>query len=592
MLSFKWLNALVSVLIIILIIAFSQTSASGSQGSSITIKLIDEKPLVEISGGIFNFIEIAENLKAHGYELRKSEKLSDGSYLITFPISWSDSDEFLLIYDLTEILPHLAKPVIIAIEYPSSLQVVHNLTEACIYENKQLLIAVKKVEVTVWTLIFSIIVLFAAPSLCAFAIALWSRRVLKLSRLEEYQVASKKVNKLMIIFNYAPAALLLMGFLIVFLPTPPLLGLPSAISVAWRVSFIWATALAFALTLFAPLAFLLLTWTRLHGKYLKPILKEIPPFRKMLEYEKDVKKFSLVANLLPLSLIFIIIVINSLAYDPLSKFIQPLFLQQFLIIIGFLMGFVGMSLIIDLSSRKGMVAMDERLLRIFLEAVSKVGLKKAPPIIKVRTFYGTVANAGVIGLFRRKVVVTETAEKNLDDEELSTIILHEIGHIKYNHMPIAIVFALVFVFTVGNSYGFIADFLKTLKQAFNASEILIMLVTISVYIALFISWFLMLYFVIRVFERKADDFVLKIGINPEAYVKALVKLSVLNLIPIEASKGQEAFQTHPTVIKRLRKVAAKYGVSEERLKELVDTVIKELYEDRYGEGSRNDVKAS
>ncbi|MEM2584964.1 MAG: M48 family metalloprotease, partial [Thermoproteota archaeon] len=555
-------------------------SASGSQGSSITIKLIDEKPLVEISGVIFNLIEINESLKAHGYELRKAEKLSDDSYLITFSISWSDSDEFLLIYDLTEILPHLAKPVIITIEYPSSLQVVHNLTEVYIYENKQLLIAVKKVEITVWALILSITVLFAVPSLCAFFIALWSRKVLKLSRLEEYQVASKKVNKLMIIFNYAPAALLLMGFFIVFLSTPPLLGLPSAVSVVWRVSFIWATALVFALTLFAPFAFLLLIWMRLHGKYLKPILKEIPSFRKILEYEKDVKKFSLVANLLPLSLIFIITIVNFLAYDPLSKFIQPLFLQQFFIIIGFLIGFLGMSLIIDLTSRKGTITMDERLSRIFSEAVSKVGLKKAPPIIKVRTFYGTVANAGVIGLFRRKVVVTETAEKNLDDEELSTVILHEIGHIKYNHMPIVIVFTLVFVFTVGNSYGFMADFSKILKQAFNASDILIMLVIITVYITLFILWFLMLYFAIRVFERKADAFVLKAGINPEAYVKALVKLSVLNLIPIEVSKGQEAFQTHPTVIKRLRKVAMKYGVNEERLKELVNTVIKELYEDK------------
>lgn len=580
MLSCKWPNALVSVPIIILIIAFSQTSASGSQGSSITIKLIDEKPLVEISGVIFNLIEINESLKAHGYELRKAEKLSDDSYLITFSISWSDSDEFLLIYDLTEILPHLAKPVRITIEHPSSLQVVHNLTETHVYENRRLLIAVEKVEITVWAIILSIIVLFVAPSLCAFAIALWNRRVLKLSRLEEYQVASKKINRLMIIFNYAPPALLLVGFFIVFLPTPPLLGLSSAVSVAWRVSFTWATVLTFVLTLFAPFAFLLLTWMRLHDRYLKPVLKEIPSFREVLKYEKDVKKFSLIANLLPLLLIIIITVINILAYDPLSKLIQPLFLQQFFIIIGFLIGFLGMSLIIDLSSQKGRVAVDERLSRIFSEAVSKAGLKKAPPIIKVRTFYGTVANAGVTGLFRRKIAVTETAEKNLDDEELNTVLLHELGHIKYNHMPIVIVFALTFAFTIGNSHGLMVDFWKTLKQAFNASDILIMLVIITVYITLFILWFLMLYFVMRVFERKADAFVLKAGINPEAYVKALVKLSVLNLIPIEVSKGQEAFQTHPTVIKRLRKVAMKYGVNEERLKELVNTVIKELYEDK------------
>jgi len=90
----------------------------------------------------------------------------------------------------------------------------------------------------------------------------------------------------------------------------------------------------------------------------------------------------------------------------------------------------------------------------------------------------------------------------------------------------------------------------------------------------------------RVFERKADAFVLKIGINPEVYIRALVKLNVLNLIPIEVSRVQEAFQTHPTVIKRLRKVAVKYGVNEERLKEIVDNVVKELYEDKYGDGSK------
>ncbi|MBO3769566.1 MAG: M48 family metalloprotease [Thermoproteota archaeon] len=586
MLSHKWLKVFTSILIIILTLVSFQTSASDNQGSSITIRLIDEKPLVEISGGIFNLTGIIENLKKYGYELRKYESLLNNGYIIVLLANWSNGGDFLLLCDFTEILPYLAKPVRLTIEHPPSLVVTHNLTETHMYEDRSLLIAIEKVEMSVWTIIISITVLLIVPSLCVFAIALWGRRMLKLSQLGEYQVVSKRINRLMIIFNYVPPAVLLVGFFIVFLPAPPLLGLPLAISVMWRIAFRWAMILASLLTLFIPFIFLLLIWVVFHNRYLKPVLKEIPSFRETLKYEKDFKRFLLIENLLPFSLILVIITISFLIYDSLSKLIQYLFLQQFFIIIGLLVGFAVSLLVVELSCKKDALPMDERLSRIFSETVSKAGLKNPPQIIKVRTFYKTVANAGVVGLFRRRVVVTELAEKSLNDEELHTVLLHEIGHIKHNHMPMLIVLNLIFSLSIGNSHVLLASILRSFKQAFNAPDILVMLVIIMFYITLFILWFLTLYFLMRVFERKADAFVLKIGINPEVYIRALVKLNVLNLIPIEVSRVQEAFQTHPTVIKRLRKVAVKYGVNEERLKEIVDNVVKELYEDKYGDGSK------
>ncbi|MEM2570478.1 MAG: M48 family metalloprotease, partial [Thermoproteota archaeon] len=512
--------------------------------------------------------------------------LLNNGYIIVLLANWSNGGDFLLLCDFTEILPYLAKPVRLTIEHPPSLVVTHNLTETHMYEDRSLLIAIEKVEMSVWTIIISITVLLIVPSLCVFAIALWGRRMLKLSQLGEYQVVSKRINRLMIIFNYVPPAVLLVGFFIVFLPAPPLLGLPLAISVMWRIAFRWAMILASLLTLFIPFIFLLLIWVVFHNRYLKPVLKEIPSFRETLKYEKDFKRFLLIENLLPFSLILVIITISFLIYDSLSKLIQYLFLQQFFIIIGLLVGFAVSLLVVELSCKKDALPMDERLSRIFSETVSKAGLKNPPQIIKVRTFYKTVANAGVVGLFRRRVVVTELAEKSLNDEELHTVLLHEIGHIKHNHMPMLIVLNLIFSLSIGNSHVLLASILRSFKQAFNAPDILVMLVIIMFYITLFILWFLTLYFLMRVFERKADAFVLKIGINPEVYIRALVKLNVLNLIPIEVSRVQEAFQTHPTVIKRLRKVAVKYGVNEERLKEIVDNVVKELYEDKYGDGSK------
>ncbi len=185
----------------------------------------------------------------------------------------------------------------------------------------------------------------------------------------------------------------------------------------------------------------------------------------------------------------------------------------------------------------------------------------------------------MIGLFRRKIIVTEMAEENLNDEELNMVLLHEIGHIRHTHIPVIIILAVVSAFLLGNSSLVLPDFLKKiLKQAFNASDALIILTISLVYITLYALWFLTLYFVMRIFEMKADAFALKIGMNPEVYVKALVKLSVLNFTPLELPKLQEAFETHPAVTKRLRKTAIKYGIGEERLKELVDMVIKEFYE--------------
>jgi len=573
------LSVFTSIFILTLSTSFLWVNASNPEGSSIVIRLVEEKPLVEISGSIFNFTDIVEKLRTQGYELRKAEELPEGGYFISFPVDWSSSGKFLFLYDLTEILPYLAKPVVIAMEHPVSLRVTHNLTETCVYENKHLSITIESIEVDVWMMSLSLIVLFVVPSSCTLVLALWIRRVLKRSQLEEYHSASKKINKLMILFNYIPLAILLAGFFIVFLPVPPFLGLPLTVSVILRMSFAWAMLLTFVLTLIFPFVSLLLIWMKIHSKYLKPVLKEISLIKKMLKYEKEIGRFSVIMNLLPVLLIITITTINILAYDPLSKLIHPLLLQQFFIIIGFLMGFVAMSVIIDRLSQGVKIPVDERLARIFSEAVSKAGLGKAPPIIKAKTFYGTAANAGVIGLFRRKIIVTEMAEENLNDEELNMVLLHEIGHIRHTHIPVIIILAVVSAFLLGNSSLVLPDFLKKiLKQAFNASDALIILTISLVYITLYALWFLTLYFVMRIFEMKADAFALKIGMNPEVYVKALVKLSVLNFTPLELPKLQEAFETHPAVTKRLRKTAIKYGIGEERLKELVDMVIKEFYE--------------
>jgi hypothetical protein len=113
------LSTFTSIFIIALSTSLLWVSASNSEGSSIVIRLVEEKPLVEISGMIFNFTDIVEKLRAHDYELRKAEELTEGSYFISFPVNWSSDGKFLLLYDLTEILPYLAKPVRITIEHDS-----------------------------------------------------------------------------------------------------------------------------------------------------------------------------------------------------------------------------------------------------------------------------------------------------------------------------------------------------------------------------------------------------------------------------------------------------------------------------------------
>ena len=69
---------------------------------------------------------------------------------------------------------------------------------------------------------------------------------------------------------------------------------------------------------------------------------------------------------------------------------------------------------------------------------------------------------------------------------------------------------------------------------------------------LYISLGLLQYY--RKQEKQADEFALKIGVQPEVMITALLKLTKLNHMVPKLIKLDERFQTHPSLARRIRQI--------------------------------------
>ncbi len=151
------------------------------------------------------------------------------------------------------------------------------------------------------------------------------------------------------------------------------------------------------------------------------------------------------------------------------------------------------------------------------------------------------ANAWTYGLFRKKIVVTDYLLKNIETKEFETVIAHEIGHAKRNHIWINLAVMLCFI-PIINIALYIAN---KYTQTFE--------VTFFTYILLFgIYYFLIIKKVSRTLEYKADKYIIKIASQPEAFINAITKISQLNSSKTKYTKFQELFITHPPLEKRIQ----------------------------------------
>jgi len=152
------------------------------------------------------------------------------------------------------------------------------------------------------------------------------------------------------------------------------------------------------------------------------------------------------------------------------------------------------------------------------------------------------------GVFKPQLLITSYALENLKEDQLAAIMVHEIGHIKRNHVRkillgwiIAVFYYLAFVFG-----------LESLTSYFVKSNVSFVLFILAILLVGTTQFFMLVSYISRIAEIEADIFVLKSGVDKEIYENALKSIYALNYIKSDVSKPLEKIQSHPSLKKRIQ----------------------------------------
>lgn len=160
----------------------------------------------------------------------------------------------------------------------------------------------------------------------------------------------------------------------------------------------------------------------------------------------------------------------------------------------------------------------------------------------------SIANAAVAGIIpsNRKIFVTDALLRNFTEEQVGTIVAHEIGHIRHKHLPIFCILMVGYILCHILFYILIGTSLETLL---GGSQLLISIV----HILFFVLYFkIFLNFLSRKFEHQADLYAVELTKNPEAFKSALQHLSFMSTLPKTIRFALELFNTHPSIERRVR----------------------------------------
>ena len=159
----------------------------------------------------------------------------------------------------------------------------------------------------------------------------------------------------------------------------------------------------------------------------------------------------------------------------------------------------------------------------------------------------SIANAAVAGIIprNRKVFITDTLLHNFPDEQIETIVAHEIGHIRHKHLLISTLLVLGYLLS---SIIFYQLVMEPLQEPLEGFPILLSIISIL----FFIVYFKVLYnFLSRRFEHQADLYAVDLTENQEAFRSALENLSSFSSLPKPIRFILELFETHPSLERRL-----------------------------------------
>jgi heat shock protein HtpX len=152
------------------------------------------------------------------------------------------------------------------------------------------------------------------------------------------------------------------------------------------------------------------------------------------------------------------------------------------------------------------------------------------------------------------IFLTDYLLKNLSKHEVDAVIGHEVAHLQKKHIRMRL---LVLFVCVGAMFGAGIWLGSRIPERFPSGPVF--------YACMLLTIFL----VSRRNEFAADAGAAKLTGDPEAMITGLAKLSRLNTMPMQWGRIEEKTLTHPSMLKRITRLARSAGIAEERIPELL-----------------------
>ncbi|MEC5423320.1 M48 family metalloprotease [Virgibacillus sp. C22-A2] len=146
---------------------------------------------------------------------------------------------------------------------------------------------------------------------------------------------------------------------------------------------------------------------------------------------------------------------------------------------------------------------------------------------------------------RLHIYVTEGLFKEFNTKEITSIIYHEIGHIKLHHMRYVMLLSSATVLLT----GMIIFLGRKISLASGWYHYLFVFVVVIMLGFLIQQW--IPNFVSKKLEHKADAYVIRLMEDKRVYINALKKITKLHDDDIEPSRRKEWRESHPSLEKRI-----------------------------------------
>jgi len=156
------------------------------------------------------------------------------------------------------------------------------------------------------------------------------------------------------------------------------------------------------------------------------------------------------------------------------------------------------------------------------------------------------------------IMLTDYLLEHLSKREVDGVLAHELGHLKGHRRPIPILAAVIYA-AFG---GFAAANHEAIPHWLPESALIPLGVLFLI---------LMGYLTSRRAERHADAAAVELTGDPEGLIRALVKLTALNRVPIHWGKLLGKLLTHPSTLQRAQTLARQGGIPEERLTQILNS---------------------